>query len=296
VVRINGTRRDFSAASVLQQLAPLWSSAHWRGVEVDFDCARSGLANYAKFLRELRAQLPPEVALSFTALPDWLAAPAALRNLRQSADQSVLQVHAVARPAEGLFQTTHARKWIDAYAALAPEPFEVALPAYGVAARWDGQGRAQAWAAESPVDAVGLVELRVDPREISAMIQAIERAPPPQLRGWSWFRLPLPTDRRALSPQTFAALLARAPLAEKFALDISGVDVRVRNLGNLDALAPSLVAQGERCDADALNGYRLHAKNAQWQFLAPVRILKAGSSLTIGWLRCASPAQLSLTP
>lgn len=296
VVRINGQQRDLSAQALMQQLAPMWQAAPWRGVEIDYDCARSGLAGYGEFLRELRTHLPPDILLSFTALPDWLRAPIALTQLRQSAAQSVLQVHAVASPAQGLFAPAQASDWIAAYAALSPEPFEVALPAYGVAVRWDASGQPEAWAAESPVDAADLVELRVDPRAIAQMVATIERAPPPQLLGWSWFRLPLPTDRRAFSPKTFSALLARQPLAAQFDVTTLGVDVQVRNRGNLDALAPSVSAAGLRCIGDGHNGYRLAENNQHWQFTAPVRIIKAGSRLTLGWLRCDSPAILSLTP
>lgn len=41
------------------------------GLQVDFDAATHQLADYARFLRELRQQLPPEFALGVTGLLDW---------------------------------------------------------------------------------------------------------------------------------------------------------------------------------------------------------------------------------
>ena len=41
------------------------------GLQVDFDAATHQLADYARFLRQLRQQLPPEFALGVTGLLDW---------------------------------------------------------------------------------------------------------------------------------------------------------------------------------------------------------------------------------
>lgn len=41
------------------------------GLQVDFDAATHQLADYARFLRTLRQQLPPEFALGVTGLLDW---------------------------------------------------------------------------------------------------------------------------------------------------------------------------------------------------------------------------------
>lgn len=41
------------------------------GLQVDFDAATHQLADYARFLRSLRQQLPPEFALGVTGLLDW---------------------------------------------------------------------------------------------------------------------------------------------------------------------------------------------------------------------------------
>ena len=41
------------------------------GLQVDFDAATYQLADYARFLQQLRQQLPPEFALGVTGLLDW---------------------------------------------------------------------------------------------------------------------------------------------------------------------------------------------------------------------------------
>lgn len=41
------------------------------GLQVDFDAATHQLADYARFLRALRQQLPPDFALGVTGLLDW---------------------------------------------------------------------------------------------------------------------------------------------------------------------------------------------------------------------------------
>lgn len=41
------------------------------GLQVDFDAATHQLEDYARFLRQLRQQLPPEFALGVTGLLDW---------------------------------------------------------------------------------------------------------------------------------------------------------------------------------------------------------------------------------
>lgn len=41
------------------------------GLQIDFDAGTYQLADYARFLRQLRKQLPPEFALGVTGLLDW---------------------------------------------------------------------------------------------------------------------------------------------------------------------------------------------------------------------------------
>jgi hypothetical protein len=65
------------------------------GLQIDFDAKTKGLADYAKFLRELRRRLPKEYKLSITGLLDWSANgdPAGLQALAGTVDEIVLQTY-----------------------------------------------------------------------------------------------------------------------------------------------------------------------------------------------------------
>jgi Protein of unknown function (DUF3142) len=74
--------------------------ARWRaagnnveGVQIDFDAATKGLAGYARFLRQLRAQLPRDTKLGVTGLLDWSSQgnSADLNALAGVVDEVVLQ-------------------------------------------------------------------------------------------------------------------------------------------------------------------------------------------------------------
>src|SRR5690606_34852696 len=126
-------------------------------------------------------------------------------------DGSVLQVHAVAKPGDGLFDAAQALRWIRAYARVAPGPFRVALPAYATRVTQAADGRILAIESEAATlptfDERGR-ELVVDPRRVGVVLQRLHAAPPPRFDGVVWFRLPLASDRRAWSIATVRALAA----------------------------------------------------------------------------------------
>lgn len=65
------------------------------GVQIDFDAATRGLPGYARFLRQLRADLPREMRLSVTGLLDWSSGgdSPALNALAGTVDEVVLQTY-----------------------------------------------------------------------------------------------------------------------------------------------------------------------------------------------------------
>jgi hypothetical protein len=65
------------------------------GVQIDFDSGTRHLADYAAFLRDLRARLPPDCHLSITGLMDWSSQgdSAALSTLGGVVDEVVLQTY-----------------------------------------------------------------------------------------------------------------------------------------------------------------------------------------------------------
>jgi hypothetical protein len=83
-------------AEIVRRLA-LWRAAPGpvAGVEIDFDASTRRLADYADFLRALRAKLPNDCKLGVTGLMDWAsqAAPEDLDKLASVVDEIVFQTY-----------------------------------------------------------------------------------------------------------------------------------------------------------------------------------------------------------
>ena len=307
VFRLNGSQPPPSVDVLLQSidaLASAWRAAGVRvaGIEIDHDCATSKLAEYAMLLQQLRSRLPAGMKLSITALPTWIGAPQ-LNRVLAAVDASVLQVHAISAPgadarAAGLFDVGQARRWIDAYAALVPHSFRIALPAYGVRVGFDESGRALAVAGEREraIQADSVRELRVDPRAVARLLAQLQHARPPQLAGIVWFRLPSEDDRRAWSTATLHAVIARNALRADVVAraepgDAGESEVVLANHGTLDATLPvSIDVDAADCTAaDALSGFSVQRTPNGWQFFRETdAILRAQHQRRVGWLRCAS--------
>lgn len=300
VVRVNGSDPPPDAAALIARSEAIvreWRAAgvHLAGIEIDHDCATSRLAEYAGVLAALRAALPRDLTLSITALPAWLDSPA-LPALLAAADESVLQVRAVQSPSAGLFDSAAARRWIAAYAAKSTRPFHVALPAYGVRAPFDANGRAAAVEGEAPRDleAGDVPVLRVAPDQVAQVVRVLERDRPAALAGIVWFRLPLADDRRAWSLTTLRAVIAGESLRPVVKVTFDAAengahDLVLANVGDVDAHAPArIVVAAYGCSAgDALEGYRLERMGDDWRFVATAdNMVRAGHERRVGWLRC----------
>jgi hypothetical protein len=304
VVRIDGQLGDVSTLPVARivKLADDWKQhgITLSAIEIDHDCATAKLAGYTRFLSALRAQLDPAIKLTITALPAWLDSPA-LDALLAQADESVLQVHAVLNPAQGLFDPAQARTWLREFAAHTQRPWRVALPTYGSRVTWGDNGRVSGIESERPMllangFAQGVShELVAQPQQISAFVTRVEHDALPGLAGVVWFRLPTDNDERAWSAATWRAVLTRAQLNAGIAADVrkntqqSGLfDVALVSSGNVDATLPAVVRTDASCEAaDGINGYALDY-DARGMLLRRVQpgLLRAGMRREIGWLRC----------
>ena len=81
---------------LLRQRAAWQAHGNWVvGIQIDFDAATPRLADYARFLRQLRRQLPADCALSITGLLDWGANGdlATLNGLAGVVDELVVQTY-----------------------------------------------------------------------------------------------------------------------------------------------------------------------------------------------------------
>jgi hypothetical protein len=66
-----------------------------RGLQLDIDCATGSLSAYAKFLAEVRKQLPPGKELSITALLDWFRDGTEIAKVIEQVDEFVPQFYDV---------------------------------------------------------------------------------------------------------------------------------------------------------------------------------------------------------
>ena len=129
-----------------------------------------------------------------------------LPALLGSVQQSVLQVHAVQRASQGLFDAAQARQWAERWSQQSQTPFLLALPAYSVALL-DEAGRRPLIEAEAPLDSrAPRRELRSEPHAMALLLRQLREQPPPHLQGLIWFRLPLADDRRSWPLATLLAV------------------------------------------------------------------------------------------
>ncbi|MFZ6048114.1 DUF3142 domain-containing protein [Pseudomonas sp. CR3202] len=292
VVRLDGQLPELDLQRARTDILAL--VRHWRaqglamqGLEIDHDCASARLPGYAAFLAELRRELPAGLRLSITALPAWLDSPG-LPDLLRQVDSSVLQVHAVEAPRDGLFDPGRALSWARRWSDLGERPFQLALPAYGVALV---NGRVES---ESPLAIAGeRRELQADPQQLAELLAALRQDRPRRLSGIVWFRLPLAGDRRAWPLATLKAVARGEALYADIQPRIRQQgplhELALANLGTIGGPLPErieLPAQG--CEAaDALAGYDLQRDAGRLIFIRHTDgQLPAGQQRALGWARC----------
>lgn len=297
VIRLDGQLNTLSTGQILQQLQQLtqtWQQLPVRlvGLEIDYDAGSAKLADYVQFLRKLRQQLPNSLSLSVTVLPAWLDSPA-LNALRTVTNHTVLQVHAVNPLTQGIFEPAQAATWIERYQKQAQRPFYVALPAYGAGMTASGAVESEVTLPEAGIRQ----EYIVDPRAVAALIQQIQHQPPAQLKGWLWFRLPLPNEKRAWSWSTLQKVITEQPLQAQLQLQAKAAthglyDLTLVNFGDLPAILPTTITlQGQACrvaDIRPIYQPNLHANGLQLQRNPQLQsnTLAAGKSQILGWVRC----------
>ncbi|CAI1895087.1 Protein of uncharacterised function (DUF3142) [Serratia proteamaculans] len=312
VARLDGQLAQLDEPAIRQRLlkqVQQWQAAGLQvvGVEIDHDAATARLPDYQHFLQQLRQQLPHSLQLGITALPAWIGS-AALPGVLQQVDSSVLQVHAVLSPQQGLFSGPLALRWVKQYAEITPKPFRVALPAYGMGlVGFDTQG-AQVESEASLRVAGTSRELTVAPQQVADFLHQLNTQATPHLRGIIWFRLPLADDRRAWSLATLRAVIENQPLSVNWQVKFSpqpqqnGLnDLIIHNNGPVDAPLPHeiVITASECLAADAAGNYRLESEPQRQRFvLISGDQLRAGQSRPLGWLRCQqlTPGGTLVTP
>jgi len=294
VIRISSGAPDsiWDTLSLLIDSLQSNSELQWDGIEIDYDCAESKLSKYAADLRELRTVLPEDWQLSITALPTWCNSKD-LTDLVQAVDYSVLQVHSVDNPRDGLFNSVKAERWIRRYSALTDHPFYTAIPCYGSKVYFNDNGSVAGVESESPrSDILWLPseEFTVDPLSVDSFLDVIEEEPIPWLQGYLWFRLPTERDWRSWDKESLDAVINREVIESHLTLVLTEsngtVDISVRNEGYGNADIPTVIVNGHTLFSDPLTGYGRRFDSRKTIFY-PVssRKLTFGEELSVGWFR-----------
>lgn len=323
-LRINAYSGSFAAdAPATRELvslaASLLADARASGLsisefQVDFDAPERRLADYRHWLDALRPVVAP-ARLTFTALPSWSKHRRDFAALASAADDYVLQVHSLTRPASPddltpLCDPVAARRAL-ADAARFNRPFRVALPSYGYRLAFDPQGRFFALSAEGAVPSwpAGTIirELSADPIALAAMVSDFQRQHPRVLTGIIWYRLPVAGDRLNWAWPTLEAVMRGEAPAARVVLettrDATGlVEWFVVNTGNAPfsgAFSATVSWTGAiRLAADALPPFVVEHETATSHRISASSLrLAPGSRQSLGWLRLdQSPASLHVSP
>jgi Protein of unknown function (DUF3142) len=297
VFRIDG---NISLAHTKDTLGFIASFLHsddairWSRVEIDYDCGTTHLADYATFLARLRETTSPDIEISITVLPAWLSSPR-LWDVIAVTDESVLQVHSVLNPHQGLFDRQLAADWIQRYAKFTRKPFYVALPDYGSRVEWGEDGRLSQVVSEGAElgSDVSQEEIEADPREVAHLLDQLRKSHPSNLTGIVWFRLPVASDVRVWSLSTLESVIGgRSLTASRQAVverdSLGAYRIIIRNVGAIDIVMPYTVLIGACPAADALSGYDVTHGATHTAFVRRERAtLRAGRRAEVGWTRCA---------
>lgn len=303
VVRLDGRRSDLLNQSTQRsviQLLQQWQRQlpDVKGIEIDFDCPRSKLKNYRLFLHELREKIPAHLLLSNTSLPDWLNS-SELPSLLAQTDESVLQLHAVSNPAQGLFDPNDALLWAIAYKKITHKRFQLALPAYGSNVAFNADGKILAIESEQRnlISFDHSLELEADPQMLARFLHGLKQN---RLRQVIWFRLPTADDRRAWSLRTLQDVIEEKSLAADIQIaavveadnqKMAGlVHLEIANKGNIAAAIPRrLRVSSPACTAaDGLGIYQAVPVEAGWLFSTDQNTkISPQQRQQIGWLRCS---------
>jgi hypothetical protein len=272
-------------------------------LQIDFDCAESKLAGYRVWVEAIQQRVAP-LPVTITALPSWLDS-RAFKQLAAVATNYVLQVHSVERPRsfDAPFTLCDPRATQRAVerAGRIGVPFRVAMPTYGYLLAFDAGGKFIGLSAEGsrpnwPTNAQ-LREVHSDPLELAALVQHWTARRPTAMQGVIWYRLPTIVDNFNWRWPTLGAIVAARVPREVLRVHTrrveSGlVEISLANEGELD-ISSRLAVEVRWSDAhlvagDSLRDFELAETGvsaARFQTQSQPGRLRAGETLTLGWLR-----------
>ena len=272
------------------------------GIQIDYDCPSSRLADYATFLKILKTRIPA-TELSVTALPTWLARPA-FKEVAANTGHYVLQLHTFEIPRKPddltrVFLSNQAASCTETASRIG-RPFYVSLPTYSYEVAYDAKNRFAGLRAEQAPSfrekGLRYRTVSTDPGEILSFTRTLKKEPPPHFLGICWFRLPLKTDELNWDIKTLRAVLdGREP---KFLLQAAVVpvgkglcEIYLVNRGERNASSPVRFAVGWGKDApifyDLLGGCRAMAATDRQGLAIEGPAPKVGKRAIVAWFRSA---------
>lgn len=241
-----------------------------RGLQLDYDCPSSKLAQYRVLIGAIRESFDA-YDLSMTALPTWLRF-SEFAEMVDRVDYYVLQVHSLEAPRtvnDPLVLCDTDR--VPGYARRAGAvgvPFYIALPTYGYRVIFDENGAFSALVAEGPEPELKpnqkVRTVMADTSELSALMRELAAEPPHRMLGIAWFRLPVAGDTLNWPWETLAAVregrLPREGLRVELRSPSPGLhELWIVNSGETAPVVPLSVtyswANGAPLAQDAHNGY-----------------------------------------
>ncbi|WP_271801721.1 DUF3142 domain-containing protein [Commensalibacter communis] len=279
----------------LIQQSPAYKIHHIHRIELDLDWPTPKLSLYIQLLRSLKAKLPKDVRLNITMIPDWMRSPV-FPELTERVPYPVLQVHSVDNPHIGLFNNNTALMYIQKMNRLTRHPFYVALPTYGLKIQTTPSGTIYAIEGENDFKTgKSGQELYSNPQQVRALIEQLQHNTPINLRGIIWFRLPIASDQRNWSLDTWMAMIKHQNLHGQIMVKEipdpntpEAIKITLVNQGNIALPLPSIVSL--RCKtADGLFPYQLSV-NHQGKYILnltkQIAPLNTHQERVIGWMRC----------
>lgn len=266
-------------------------------IQCDFDCPQKRLGSYKVLLDALQSA-SGEVSVIPTALPSWLDEPD-FKKLIVGRGGYVLQVHSLQLPKRTgdpvvIFDPASARVAAIKASAL-NVPFRIAMATYGCEVRFGTDGKVTDVISEDlgdPTTAVRAFAL-ADPLESARLVHEWMLAPPENLTGIIWYRLPVEGDRRNWPWGTFERVIRGEAESSTPDLEISlgagAKDLFVINRGKFPVPLPREVRiEHFVLAADGVGAYRLEQQDGNPRFIRRNDIwpwLDPGKKIPTGWLR-----------
>ena len=271
-------------------------------LQLDYDCAESRLADYARLLGALHMDVP----LCITALPAWLRHDSA-KNLLRLSPGYVLQVHSLHLPKNGGLTGLMDLDETQAAVARAVEigvPFRVALPTYSCVVEFADDGRVREVHGEDmpaglALSARSYAVLDSDAYALSALVADWRAHASPLMQAIIWYRLPVRGDRLNWSAGLLTQVAAGETLKRGWVAAVrpnqeGHCEIVLQQKGEApDDLPREVLVSwqgGEAEGCDGVRGYKVMKQapgSLTLRLEQPARFgrVQPGQQIVAGWLR-----------